>query len=55
MAALVSHTLIVLALIGTYVALTLRGADATAVLGLLGGYIAGAGTQAATRKVSKGG
>jgi len=38
------HAVIVLALVAAYVAVTLSGADGTAVLGVLGGYIGGSGS-----------
>ena len=43
------HTLVALALIGGYVALTLHGDDANAVLGVLGGYVGGTAVTKATQ------
>ena len=43
---LVCHTAVVLALLAAYVVMTVTGHDATALLGLLAGYIGGAGTAA---------
>jgi acyl dehydratase len=42
-AEVIAHTLVTLALVLAYVTLTLHGDDANAVLGVLGGYIGGAG------------
>jgi hypothetical protein len=42
---LLLHTIVVLALVGAYLAVTLTGKDATALLGVLGGYLGGAGVQ----------
>lgn len=44
---LLLHTIVVLALLGAYLAITLTGHDGTAILGVLGGYLGGAGTQGA--------
>lgn len=49
MAAL-SHSLIVVALVGAYVALSLTGNDGTAILAVLGGYLGGAGVQSVAGK-----
>jgi hypothetical protein len=48
-ARVVSHTVIVLALVGAYVAVTLHGDDGTLLLGLLGGYIGGAAVEKASQ------
>lgn len=45
MAAVVSHTVIVLALVIAYVVVTLNGDDGTALLALAGGYLGGAAVQ----------
>lgn len=44
-----THALVTLALIGAYVALTIHGDDANAVLGVLGGYIGGTAVTKATQ------
>lgn len=41
---LLLHTIVVLALLGAYLAISLTGHDGTALLGVLGGYLGGAGT-----------
>lgn len=50
MVQLVCHTIVVLALLAAYVVLTVLGHDATALLGLLVGYIGGVGSVAAISK-----
>lgn len=49
------HTLIVLALVAAYVTVTLSGADASGILGALGGYLGGAGVARVTRGADGGG
>ena len=46
----VLHTVVVLALLGAYLAITLSGGDGTALLGVLGGYVGGAGAQASLNR-----
>lgn len=42
---ILAHTVVVICLIAAYTVLTVTGHDGTALLGVLGGYIAGAGLQ----------
>lgn len=53
-AKVVSHTVITLALLGAYVAVTLHGDDGTVLLGLLAGYIGGAAVEKATAYRARG-
>lgn len=46
MAQLLAHTVVVVALVAAYTVVTVTGHDGTPMLGILGGYIAGAGAQA---------
>lgn len=48
-AAVIAHAVIVVALLAAYVALSLTGHDATAMLELLAGYLAGAGVGTVTK------
>lgn len=45
----IAHTLVALALIAGYVALTLHGDDANAVLAVFGGYVGGTAVTKATQ------
>lgn len=53
-ARVISHTLIVLALVAAVVAVTLHGDDATLLIGLLGGYIGGAAVEKAGQLRARG-
>lgn len=53
-ARILSHTVIVLALVAAYVAVTLHGDDGTLVVGLLGGYIGGAAVDRAATARARG-
>lgn len=50
-----AHTLVVVILIAAYTVLTVTGHDGTALLGVLGGYLAGAGLQAGVSRAGTGG
>lgn len=45
MVGILAHTVVVICLVAAYTVLTVTGHDGTALLGILGGYIAGAGLQ----------
>lgn len=53
LAAVVSHTIIVVALVAAAVAITLTGSDATLVWGLIGGYVGGSAVQKVTQRVTQ--
>lgn len=50
---LLVHGAVALALITAYVVVTLSGHDADPLLGVLAGYVAGAGTQVGLREAGK--
>jgi hypothetical protein len=52
---LLLHTIVVVALIGAYVGLTVSGNDGSAVLGVLVGYLGGAATQTTIERTRAGG
>ena len=52
---LLLHTMVVLCLVGAYVALTVTHNDGSAILGVLIGYLGGAGTATAITRADKAG
>jgi hypothetical protein len=50
---LLLHTLVVVILVGAYVALTVTGNDGSAILGVLIGYLGGAGTATVITRAEK--
>lgn len=52
---ILAHTVVVVCLIAAYTVLTVTGHDGTALLGILGGYIAGAGLQQGLTRAQSGG
>ena len=52
MVPILAHTLVVVVLVASYTVLTVTGHDGTALLGVLGGYLAGAGFQSGLTKAS---